>query len=299
MEPVAVMRTKGLLMRPARTIPNILSIAGTDPTGGAGIQADMKSFAAFAGYGMSVVTALVAQNTQGVRQIHAPPTEFLRAQLNAVTDDVAVDAVKVGMLGTAEIIETVAAWWDETFETGSEVSAARPVLVVDPVMVATSGDRLLQREAEEALQGFLHRADLVTPNVPELALLAGEEPAATSQGLQAQAEAVADAHHVVVLAKGGHLIAGETVTDALVFPAVQGQRPQTVSVSAPRIETKNTHGTGCSVSAAFATLRARGETWESSLRIIKDWMTQALGGADQLDVGQGQGPIHHFAELWS
>lgn len=301
------MRTKGLLMRPARTIPNILSIAGTDPTGGAGIQADMKSFAAFAGYGMSVVTALVAQNTQGVRQIHAPPTEFLRAQLDAVTDDVAVDAIKVGMLGTPEIIDTVAAWWDETFE-GSGVGgasavqslpAAHPVLVVDPVMVATSGDRLLQREAEEALQGFLHRADLVTPNVPELALLAGQQPAQTPQGLQRQAEEVADAHQVVVLAKGGHLIAGETVTDTLVFPTVDGLRPEAVSVSAPRVRTKNTHGTGCSVSAAFATLRARGETWESSLQIIKDWMTQALGGADQLDVGQGQGPIHHFAQLWS
>ena len=293
------MRTKGLLMRPARTIPNVLSIAGTDPTGGAGIQADMKSFAAFAGYGMSVVTALVAQNTQGVRQIHAPPTEFLRAQLDAVTDDVAVDAVKVGMLGTPEIIDTVAAWWDETFEAAPSAPAARPVLVVDPVMVATSGDRLLQREAEEALQGFLHRADLVTPNVPELALLAGQQPAQTPQGLQRQAEEVADAHQVVVLAKGGHLIAGETVTDTLVFPTGDGLRPEAVSVSAPRIQTKNTHGTGCSVSAAFATLRARGETWESSLQIIKDWMTQALGGADQLDVGQGQGPIHHFAQLWS
>lgn len=296
------MRTKGLLMRPVRTIPNILSIAGTDPTGGAGIQADMKSFAAFSGYGMSVVTALVAQNTQGVRKIHAPPTEFLRAQLDAVSDDVAVDAVKVGMLGTADIIKTVAEWWDETFETAaaaSPVSAARPVLVVDPVMVATSGDRLLQRAAEEALQGFLHRADLVTPNVPELALLAGEEPAQTPQGLHAQAELVADAHQVVVLAKGGHLIRGKTVTDTLVFPTVQGRRPEAVSASAPRIQTKNTHGTGCSVSAAFATLRARGESWESSLGIIKDWMTQALGAADQLDVGQGQGPIHHFAQLWS
>ena len=293
------MRTKGLLMRPARTIPNILSIAGTDPTGGAGIQADMKSFAAFAGYGMSVVTALVAQNTQGVSQIHAPPTEFLRAQLDAVTDDVAVDAVKVGMLGTPEIIDTVAAWWDETFEAAPSAPAARPVLVVDPVMVATSGDRLLQREAEEALQRFLHRADMVTPNVPELALLAGQEPAQTPQGLQRQAEEVADAHQVVVLAKGGHLIAGETVTDTLVFPTGAGRRPEAVSVSAPRIQTKNTHGTGCSVSAAFATLRARGETWESSLQIIKDWMTQALGGADQLEVGKGQGPIHHFAQLWS
>lgn len=295
-EPVAVMRTKGLLMTPARTIPNILSIAGTDPTGGAGIQADMKSFAAFAGYGMSVVTALVAQNTQGVREIHAPPTEFLRAQLDAVTDDVAVDAVKIGMLGTAEIIETVAAWWDETFQAGA---GPRPVLVVDPVMVATSGDRLLQRDAEAALQDFLHRADLVTPNVPELALIAGQQPTQDPRRLIEQAEIAADAHQVVVLAKGGHLAAGSQVTDTLVYPAAEGRRADPVSVSAPRIATMNTHGTGCSVSAAFATLRARGQSWESALRIIKDWMTRALEGADQLDVGRGQGPIHHFAQMWT
>src|SRR5699024_2507220 len=140
-----------------------------------------------------------------------------------VTDDVGVDAVKVGMLGNAQIVETVAAWWDETFGPDSE---GAPVLVVDPVMVATSGDRLLERAAEDALQGFLHRADLLTPNVPELALLAGAEPAATPQGLITQAELVADAHQVVILAKGGHLIAGDQVTDTLVFPAAQGQRPQ-------------------------------------------------------------------------
>lgn len=283
-------------MTTERTIANILSIAGTDPTGGAGIQADLKSFSAHGGYGMAVITALVAQNTLGVREIHAPPTDFLRAQLEAVTDDVAVDAVKVGMLGNAQIVETVAAWWDETFGPDSE---GAPVLVVDPVMVATSGDRLLERAAEDALQGFLHRADLLTPNVPELALLAGAEPAATPQGLITQAELVADAHQVVILAKGGHLIAGDRVTDTLVFPTAQGQRPQSVSVSSPRIRTKNTHGTGCSVSAALATLRAQGRSWESSLRIVKEWMTQALRGADQLQVGAGQGPVHHFAQMWS
>lgn len=283
-------------MAPERSIPNILSIAGTDPTGGAGIQADLKSFAAFRGYGMCVVTALVAQNTEGVREIHVPPVEFLRAQLEAVTDDVAVDAVKIGMLGTAEIVETVASWWDETFSGGS---IPRPVLVVDPVMVATSGDRLLQREAEQALQGLLPRADLVTPNVPELALLAGAEPASDTEELLRQAATVADAHQCAVLAKGGHLIAGDQVTDTLVFPAFQGHRPESVSVSGPRVATRNTHGTGCSVSAAFATLGARGYSWESALGVVKEWMTAALQGADQLDVGAGHGPIHHFAHQWS
>lgn len=275
-----------------RQIPNILSIAGTDPTGGAGIQADLKSFAAFQGYGMCVVTALVAQNTQGVREIHVPPVDFLRAQLDAVSDDVAVDAVKIGMLGTVPIINTVAQWWDSTYPQGQ-----RPALVLDPVMVATSGDRLLDAEAEGALIDFLHRADLITPNVPELALLAGAEPAAEEQDLLDQAQRVADAHDVVVLAKGGHLTGAE-VTDTLVFSERDGQRPEPVSAVSPRVDTKNTHGTGCSVSAAFATLAARGYSWAESLPLVKEWMTAALGAADELEVGRGHGPIQHFAQLW-
>lgn len=275
-----------------RQIPNILSIAGTDPTGGAGIQADLKSFAAFQGYGMCVVTALVAQNTQGVREIHVPPVDFLRAQLDAVSDDVAVDAVKIGMLGTVPIINTVAQWWDSTYPQGQ-----RPALVVDPVMVATSGDRLLDAEAEGALIDFLHRADLITPNVPELALLAGAEPAAEEPDLLDQAQRVADAHDVVVLAKGGHLTGAE-VTDTLVFPKRDGQRPEPVSAVSPRVDTKNTHGTGCSVSAAFATLAARGYSWAESLPLVKEWMTAALGAANELEVGLGHGPIQHFAQLW-
>lgn len=275
-----------------RTIPNLLSIAGTDPTGGAGIQADLKSFAAHRGYGMCVVTALVAQNTQGVREIHMPPVEFLRAQLDAVSDDVVVDGVKVGMLGTSEIIGTVAAWWDEQAAEGR-----RPVLVVDPVMVATSGDRLLDADAESALIGFLHRAELITPNVPELALLAGSEPAADAEGLIAQARQVADAHDVLVLAKGGHL-EDETVVDTLVRPTAEGGRPAEQQFAAPRIHTKNTHGTGCSVSAALAALRARGMQWDQAVAEVKAWMTSALEASEDLDVGQGHGPIQHFADLW-
>lgn len=275
-----------------RTIPNLLSIAGTDPTGGAGIQADLKSFAAHRGYGMCVVTALVAQNTQGVREIHLPPVEFLRAQLDAVSDDVVVDGVKVGMLGTSEIIGTVAAWWDEQAAEGR-----RPVLVVDPVMVATSGDRLLDADAESALIGFLHRADLITPNVPELALLAGSEPAADAEGLITQARQVADAHDVLVLAKGGHL-EDETVVDTLVYPAAKGGRLAEQQFAAPRIHTKNTHGTGCSVSAALAALRARGMQWDQAVAEVKAWMTSALEASEDLDVGQGHGPIQHFADLW-
>ncbi|WP_246126213.1 bifunctional hydroxymethylpyrimidine kinase/phosphomethylpyrimidine kinase [Nesterenkonia populi] len=270
-------------------IPNVLSIAGTDPTGGAGTQADLKSFAAFEAYGMCAVTALVAQNTQGVREIHAPPTDFLRAQLDAVSDDVRVDAVKTGMLGTAGIIETITSWWEETY-----AADARPALIVDPVMIATSGDRLLEKEAEQALIGFLDHADLITPNAPELALLAGAEEAETPEQLVEQAERVADTHDVVVLAKGGHLTQ-QAVVDTLVFPEGTDGRPEAYSLSSPKVDTKNTHGTGCSVSAAFAALRARGLSWQESLNQVKPWVTAALRQSDQLSVGRGSGPIHHAA----
>lgn len=271
-------------------VPNVLSIAGTDPTGGAGVQADLKSFSVFGAYGMAVVTALVAQNTQGVREIHAPPREFLRAQLDSVSDDVRIDAVKVGMLGTVEIIEEVTNWWRSTFSEQN-----RPLLVVDPVMVATSGDRLLEEQAEAALKELLHFADLITPNVPELALIAGTESASSSAELLEQAQQVADEHRVLVLAKGGHL-RGDQMVDTLIAPTgAAGDWPQ--QVTGPRIETTNTHGTGCSVSAAFAALAAGGTEWGQALKAVKEWMNAALEGADSLEVGQGNGPIHHFAEL--
>ncbi|WP_258546475.1 bifunctional hydroxymethylpyrimidine kinase/phosphomethylpyrimidine kinase, partial [Microbacterium sp. H6] len=147
-------------------VPRVLSIAGSDPSGGAGIQADLKSIAANGGYGMAVLTALTAQNTQGVRAVHVPPVDFLRAQLDAVSDDIVIDAVKIGMLADAEVIRAVGAWLDRV---------RPPVVVLDPVMVATSGDRLLDPEAERALHGLLARATLVTPNLAELAVLAGRE----------------------------------------------------------------------------------------------------------------------------
>lgn len=288
--------------RSRRPVPNVLSIAGTDPTGGAGIHADLKSFAAHGAYGMAVVTSLVAQNTRGVREIHTPPTAFLRAQLDAVSDDVGIDAVKVGMLGTVEVIDAVAAWWDGL--------SSRPTLVVDPVMVATSGDRLLEVEAEQALIGFLHRADLITPNIPELALLADQEPAHAPEQLITQARTVADAHGVVVLAKGGHFDEDE-VEDILVhpvtapaeIPAPAGTpattaRPAEQRFTSERIRTSSTHGTGCSVSAALAALCARGRSWDQAVPVVKEWMTAALRDASRLDVGEGNGPIQHFAQLW-
>jgi len=194
------------MMPPDARIPRVFSIAGTDPTGGAGIQADLKSIAANGGDGMAVVTALVAQNTQGVRSVHVPPPPFLLQQLEAVSDDVEIDAVKIGMLATTEVIHTVTGWLDRR---------TPPVVVLDPVMIATSGDRLLDRDAEHASRELASRANLLTPNIPELAILANEPVATDWQAVLAQAGRVSARYSVLVLAKGGHL-EGDKVPDALV-----------------------------------------------------------------------------------
>lgn len=264
-------------------VPRVLSIAGTDPTGGAGIQADLKSIAAHGGYGMAVVTALVAQNTRGVRSVHRPPAGFLGEQLEAVSDDVVIDAVKLGMLVDAEVIETVAAWLEQV---------RPPVVVLDPVMVATSGDRLLDAEAKQAMRDLLPRADLVTPNVPELAVLLGEEPATGWPGVLDQARRLAVATGVRVLAKGGHLD-GTELSDALVGP--EGVEAE---VTGERVATRNTHGTGCSMSSALATLRGRGLPWPEAVAAAKEWLTASLRAADTLQVGEGHGPVSHLATLW-
>jgi len=282
-------------------IPRVLSIAGTDPTGGAGIQADLKSIAAHGGYGMAVVTALVAQNTRGVRETHVPPVTFLDAQLRAVSDDVQIDAVKIGMLGTVVVARAVGAWLAEI---------RPPVVVLDPVMVATSGDRLLDREAEAALLELLPAADLVTPNVPELAVLAGRPVARGWDEVLDQALAVAGRYGVGVLAKGGHLD-GAVVRDALVDatavpgttaatagPAMGAGGPVLVEVTRERVVTTSTHGTGCSLSSAVATLRAAGRGWPQAVREATDWLAGAIGRGAELGVGTGNGPVHHFAALW-
>lgn len=262
---------------------NILSIAGTDPTGGAGIQADLKSIAALGGYGMAVVTALVAQNTHGVRAIHTPPVAFLREQLQAVSDDVAIDAVKIGMLGDAATIATVADW----------LQAQRPpVVVLDPVMVATSGDRLLAVAAEQAIRGLLHRADMVTPNLPELALLLDAPMATNWPAALAQGQLLVARYDTGVVVKGGHM-AGRVCPDAIIVP---GAEP--VEVTLPRVATKNTHGTGCSLSSGLATSRARSGDWVAAFRQTKAWLHDAVSHADELHVGSGHGPVHHFHNLY-
>lgn len=270
-----------------RDVPRILSIAGTDPTGGAGIQADLKSIAANGGYGMAVVTALVAQNTHGVRSVHTPPVGFLREQLDAVSDDVVIDAVKIGMLGSTGVARTVAAWLADV---------RPPAVVLDPVMVASSGDRLLSPDAEDALRGLLHQVDLVTPNLPELAALLEEASAQSWEQALDQGRRLAGTYDTAVLVKGGHLD-GAAAPDALVMP--DGERGFTVSeFSSVRVSTKNTHGTGCSLSSAVATLFARTGNWAHALEGAKAWLQEALENADLLEVGTGHGPVNHFAGLW-
>lgn len=266
-----------------KRIPRVLSIAGTDPTGGAGIQADLKSIAANHGYAMAVVTALVAQNTHGVRSVFAPPVTFLTEQLLAVSDDVTIDAVKIGMLLNTDIVMTVKEW----------LQLVRPPgVVLDPVMVATSGDRLLNKETEAAVFELLELADLVTPNLPELARLVGEPQAKTWEQAVQQGRQLADRTGTLVLVKGGHFT-DDTVRDALV-----NSDGVVAQAESPRVATANTHGTGCSLSSALATNYARFGDWSTALRVSKQWITESLKEADTLDVGTGNGPISHFASLW-
>ncbi|MCD2443439.1 bifunctional hydroxymethylpyrimidine kinase/phosphomethylpyrimidine kinase [Agromyces sp. SYSU K20354] len=269
----------------SRRAPRVLSIAGTDPSGGAGIQADLKSIAAVGGYGMAVVTALVAQNTRGVRSVHVPPAAFLGAQLDAVSDDVAIDAVKIGMLADAEIIRTVARWLGR---------ARPPVVVLDPVMIATSGDRLLDADAETALRELIPAVHLITPNLNEIAVIAREPRADTWADALVQAERVSAEYGVLVLAKGGHL-GGASSPDAL----VDARGSRIVEFPGARIQTTATHGTGCSLSSAIASLRAEFGEWEPAVAEARAWLRESLAGGESLEVGAGNGPISHFAGLWA
>lgn len=264
--------------RPAPSAPRVLSIAGTDPTGGAGTAADLKSIAAAGGFGMAAVTAVVAQNTHGVSDIHVPPAQFLAAQLRAVSDDVELEAVKTGMLGTAEIIGAVANW----------LTAHPPrVLVVDPVMVATSGDRLLEPEAEQAMIRFCSLATVVTPNIDELAVLTGEPRAHDEGAALAQAARWSEATGVAVVVKTGHLDS-RAVTNTWI--AADGTRHR---VHSTRVDTTSTHGTGCSLAAALATRLGAGEDPATALAWVTDWLHEAIAHGAALQVGSGNGPVDH------
>jgi hydroxymethylpyrimidine/phosphomethylpyrimidine kinase len=260
-----------------------VTIAGSDSSGGAGIQADLKTFAALGVYGASVITALTAQNTRGVTAIHDVPAGFIAEQIDAVFSDLDIGAVKIGMLSQVATIEAAA--------KGLDRHRAKNI-VLDPVMVATSGDRLLAPDAVEALRGLLiPRALVVTPNLPEAAALTGASTARNEQEMEIQARELLALGARNVLIKGGHGSGDESV-DLLIG---QGD---VLRLSAQRVHTKNTHGTGCTLSSAIAAGLARGLDLKAAAREAKSYVTAAIAGAARLKVGTGHGPLHHFHDLW-
>ena len=260
-----------------------VTIAGSDSGGGAGIQADLKTFSALGVYGASVIAALTAQNTRGVTGIHDVPPDFITAQMDAVFSDLDVGAVKIGMLSNAAVIGAVAAGLDKH-------KVAKVVL--DPVMVATSGDRLLDPAAIESLKRELFpRVSVITPNLPEAAALLDTRIAAGEKEMQVQAERLLLLGANAVLIKGGHA-GGVEAVDILVDASGMKR------FSAKWVDTPNTHGTGCTLSSAIAAGLARGKSLEESIRAAKHYVTAALKAGDRIKVGHGHGPVHHFHAWW-
>jgi len=260
-----------------------VTIAGSDSSGGAGIQADLKTFAALGVYGASVITALTAQNTQGVRAIHDVPPDFIRAQIDAVFSDLEIGAVKIGMLSQAATIEAVA-----------EGLAAHHTknIVLDPVMVATSGDRLLVPAAVEGLRKLLiPRALVVTPNLPEAAALTGASVARNEREMEVQARELLALGARNVLIKGGHG-SGDKSLDLLI------RQGEVLRLSARRIATSNLHGTGCTLSSAIAAGLAKGLDLRAAAQDAKEYVSAAIAAADELKIGHGHGPLHHFHAIW-
>jgi hydroxymethylpyrimidine/phosphomethylpyrimidine kinase len=265
------------------TTPIALTIAGSDSSGGAGIQADLKTFSALGVYGASVITALTAQNTRGVFAVHDVPADFIAAQLDAVFSDLDVSAVKIGMLSQPAAIEAVAA--------GLDRHHARNV-VLDPVMIAGSGERLLAAGAVDLLRrALIPRALVITPNLPEAAALLDAPPAETEAQMRAQAEKLLALGARAVLIKGGHAEGAESV-DLLV------EHGAVARLAAARIATINTHGTGCTLASAIAAGLAKGLELSEAVREAKAYVTAAIAASSRLKIGHGAGPVHHFWEWW-
>ena len=265
------------------TAPVALTIAGSDSSGGAGIQADLKTFAALGVYGASVITALTAQNTTGVSGIHRVPAEFVTAQIDAVFSDLDVGAVKIGMVAQLSSIDAIVAGltrWSPKY------------VVLDPVMIATSGDRLLAVDAIEALRSkLIPLASVITPNLPEAAGLLDEPLAASEAAIENQGRRLLAMGCKAVLIKGGHGQGPDSV-DYLI------DADRTIALAAPRISTRNTHGTGCSLSSAIAAGLAKGEDTQTAVRNAKAWISAALAAADRFSAGRGDGAIHHFHKFY-
>ena len=265
------------------TIPIALTIAGSDSSGGAGIQADLKTFGALGVYGASVITALTAQNTQGVSGIHQVPSDFVTAQIDAVFGDLDVKAVKIGMVAQPATIDVIAAGLDRW---------SPKHVVLDPVMVATSGDRLLGTDAVAALRTrLIPRASIITPNLPEAAALLDEPIASNEAAIESQGRRLMSLGCRAVLIKGGHGQGAESIDYLVSGDGV-------IALPAPRIATRNTHGTGCSLSSAIAAGLAKGEDMETAVRHAKAWISAAIEAADRLSVGHGHGPVHHFHRFY-
>ncbi|PHM75209.1 phosphomethylpyrimidine kinase [Xenorhabdus kozodoii] len=262
---------------------NSLTIAGTDPSGGAGIQADLKTFSALGAYGTTVITALVAQNTLGVQSVYEIDPLFVAAQLESVLSDVRIDSAKIGMLSNASNIAVIAQ---------SLQRYPIPYVVLDTVMVAKSGDPLLSPEAMTAMvEQLLPNVSLITPNLPEAAAMLECDLADTEDEMIRQGRALRSMGCQAVLLKGGHLD-NEESPDWL-FTSEGEWR-----FTAPRVNTRHTHGTGCTLSAALAALRPRYSDWQSTLPVAKTYLQNALTHADSLQVGHGIGPVHHFHQWW-
>ena len=260
-----------------------VTIAGSDSGGGAGIQADLKTFSALGVFGASVITALTAQNTLGVQGIFDVPPDFVTAQIDSVFSDLAVGAVKIGMLSRPETIAAVAAGLDRW---------QAKIVVLDPVMVATSGDRLITPEAIDALKRLLlPRALVATPNLHEAAALLDAEVAADEAAMRAQGEAILALGPRAVLIKGGHF-AGPDAVDS-VDPTGTIDR-----LVAPRVDRRNTHGTGCTLSSAIAAGLAKGLSLEDAAAVAKDYVARAIAASGRIRIGKGRGPTHHFHAWW-
>ena len=272
---------------PERQIPKTLTIAGVDPSGGAGVLADVKTMSALGAYACGVIAALTAQSTKGVSGVLPIDAAFVAQQIDTLFEDVKIDAVKIGMLGRRQIIETVA----------ERLTHWKPQhIVLDPVMIAKSGDALLEREAIGALrEALLPGVTMLTPNLPEAGVLLEQRPADTVKEMRRVAERLREAMnhqgHRWVFLKGGHL-PGDMAVDLL----HDGDRM--IELATPRIETKNTHGTGCTLSAALAALLPQTGDVPEAARRAKDYLTEAIRQADTLHVGSGHGPVHHFHAMW-
>lgn len=262
----------------------LLTIAGSDSSGGAGIQADLKTFAALGCYGMSVITAITAQNTRGVRSVHAPPPAFVEEQLAAVLEDIGADAIKIGMLYSVEVIETVA-------RQLKKYPANK--IVLDPVMLAQSGDSLIQEEAIDAVKSLLMPlSEVVTPNLPEASIFVNGE-IHTPEDMRNAARKLASCGTRNILLKGGHLEGGDS-TDLLYLC----REDRFMEFKAKRIPTRNNHGTGCTLSSAIASYLAKGFSIEESVRHAKEYVTGAIQAGVGYETGGGCGPLHHFYKLW-